>query len=44
MVRDTLIKMRELLAEPEHWTKGAFARDVNGIRSLKMTTPLYVIV
>ncbi|WP_037500667.1 DUF6197 family protein [Sphingomonas jaspsi] len=27
---DLLIRVREILADPEHWTKDSFARDDNG--------------
>lgn len=28
--RDILVKARELIADPAHWTKGEFGRDAHG--------------
>lgn len=30
MLRDTLVRTRELLSDPSHWTKDAYARDEHG--------------
>lgn len=32
VVRDIIVKARETLSDAAHWTKGAYARDKNGVK------------